>query len=268
MHISTRINSAQKSLAFITLLGLSLAACAPTQNLSKDAAPATKQEENLADNPYTSHYVSSDLPVTSIEKNTEAPKLYLGKDKELDAQSMLENGYDLLGFSSFKAGDVPITLLTEQASKVHADTVLVYTEITAQALTSTKVQQLHDEQRLKDNPELAKLAKPIVKNHDNYAYYAAYWVKLLPPTLGLHVKAPQTGDTDTGVVIEVVINNSPAQYAGLLTNDLLLSIGDVVMSSPQALVAATKRYAGKTVEVMYQREGKREKTEVTLNQPR
>jgi S1-C subfamily serine protease len=34
------------------------------------------------------------------------------------------------------------------------------------------------------------------------------------------------------------------------------------------LVAATKRYAGKTVEVAYQREGKREKTEVTLNQPR
>jgi hypothetical protein len=37
---------------------------------------------------------------------TGEPKMFQGADKETDYQRMLENGYSLVGFSSFNGGDV------------------------------------------------------------------------------------------------------------------------------------------------------------------
>lgn len=254
------------------LIPLSLAACASQSNVAQDnpkqvsSAVTDKNTQGISiENPYARTYVSRNLAQSSLKPNNEAPHIYLGKSKEDDYQSMLENGFDLLGYSSFEAGDVPVSQLAEQAQKVKAETVLVYTERTAQTPSSIKLQQMKEQQRIAANPELAKMGKPLFTEQANYAYFAAYWAKLQTPIIGVHVKGPSSDEASKGLSVQAVINDSPAQLAGLQVDDLLLSIGEIAMVTPEALLKASQRYAGQLVEVAYEREGKPAKVSVKLN---
>ena len=259
------------SLPFL-LVPLSLAACVSQGNVAQDkqtqatSAITDKNPQGISiENPYARTYVSRNLAPSSLKLNTEAPHIYLGKSKEDDYQSMLENGFDLLGYSSFEAGDIPVSKLAEQAQKVKADTVLVYTERTAQTPSSIKLQQMKEQQRIAANPELAKMGKPMFTEQANYAYFAGYWAKLQTPIIGVHVKGPRPDETINGLSVQAVINDSPAQLAGLQVNDVVLSIGEIAMVTPDALVKASQRYAGQLVEVAYERDGKPVKVSVKLN---
>lgn len=254
------------------LVPLSLAACASQSNITQDkptqaaSAVADKNAQGISiENPYARTYISRNLTPSSLKPNSEAPHIYLGKSKEDDYQSMLENGFDLLGYSNFEAGDVPVSQLAEQAQKVKAETVLVYTERTAQTPSSIKLQQMKEQQRIAANPELAKMGKPMFTEQANYAYFAAYWAKLQTPIIGVHVKGPRPDETSKGLSVQAVINDSPAQLAGLQINDVVLSIGEIAMVTPEALVKASQRYAGQLVELAYEREGKPVKVSVKLN---
>lgn len=254
------------------LVPLSLVACASQSNVAQDkptqaaSAVADKNAQGISiENPYTRTYVSRNLTPSSLKPNSEAPHIYLGKSKEDDYQSMLENGFDLLGYSNFEAGDVPVSQLTEQAQKVKAETVLVYTERTAQTPSSIKLQQMKEQQRIAANPELAKMGKPMFTEQANYAYFAAYWAKLQTPIIGMHVKGHRPDETSKGLSVQAVINDSPAQLAGLQINDVVLSIGEIAIVTPEALVKASQRYAGQLVELAYERDGKPVKVSVKLN---
>lgn len=61
---------------------------------------------------------------------TEEPKIYSGNDLDLDYQNMMENGYGLLGFSSFNASEVNKGQLINQAKKVKAEVVIFYSKYT------------------------------------------------------------------------------------------------------------------------------------------
>jgi hypothetical protein len=254
------------------LIPLSLAACANQSNVAQDipkqvsSAASEKDTSGISvENPYARTYVSRNLSPTSLKSHSEAPHIYLGKSKEDDYQSMLENGFDLLGYSSFEAGDVPVSQLGEQAQKVKAETVLVYTERTAQTPSSIKIQQMKEQQRIATNPELAKMGKPMITEQANYAYFAAYWAKLQTPIIGMHVKGSRPDEASKGLRVQAVINDSPAQLAGLQMNDVVLSIGEIAMVTPEALIKASQRYAGQLVELAYERDGKPVKVSVKLN---
>lgn len=58
------------------------------------------------------------------------PKLLRGADIEADYQQMIENGYNLVGFSSFNGEDVNVDGALIQAKVVHAEIVLMYSNYT------------------------------------------------------------------------------------------------------------------------------------------
>ena len=69
------------------------------------------------------------LPIVII--SADAPKLFRGNDLEVDCQQMLEDvmledGYDLVGYSSFNAANVGERGALNQAKKVHASVVILY----------------------------------------------------------------------------------------------------------------------------------------------
>jgi len=226
---------------FLTLpiAALLLTACASNH-------PATPQP--VSDNPYTQAYTSQAKVAAKAEAGP--PQIFRGKDKQADYQRQLEKGYDVLGYSSFEAADVAPAKLTEQAVKVNADVALVYTAVANRTMVSVR-------------PDAAKAATGTqAANTDEapgtgrlYNYFATYWTKLPAPILGVHVQGTaQAQNGETGLVVLAVIEGSPAA-AELRKDDTLLRLGDARLDQPEALMQTARRYAGQSVEVVFERQG-------------
>ncbi len=224
--------------------------------------------DNLFEKNYTKQN-NSDLQSMVAKPDT---KMYLSNHKDEDNISMLENGYDLMGFSAFDAGDVPPDLALAQAKAIHADTVLVYVKYGSEKTASSKIAALKE--AAKKTGEVDE--KDLQASGTQYKYYASYWAKLPAPLLGLHIiklKPAATGDAeedakvkaDNGLKVLAVIKDSPAAKANLQRGDVLMKIGNVVLEQPDALFAAVKQYQGQSVEIAYEREGEPAVTTAKLN---
>ncbi len=218
-----------------------------------------------AENPYAAAYKALELRAKVLPPEDAEPKIYKGtENKDADYQRMLEGGYDLLGYSSFEAGEVPAQMLTEHARAVKAHLVLVTTSRSGDVPASIKIDRLRKKARElnTDTVDLSEIEQSGVR----YSYHASYWVKLAPPLIGLHVRPSAKDDKEQGQVVVAVIKGSPAEKAGLQELDVIMSIGEELLEKPEALTAAAKRYAGQTVDVYYIRNGAVYKSALTLNQ--
>jgi hypothetical protein len=250
-------------LIFVFALVLNVAGC---------ASPSQPQEmpinSNIADkaasgeeNPFAKAYVSRNLSPASLQHDTDSPKVYRGEDQVDDYQRMLENGYDMLGYSEFIAGsDTPPELVLQQARKINADLALVYTRLSGEAPADVKLQQMRERAK---NAGQGSGQSP--ESQVSYTYFASYWAKLSPPLLGVHVMGPATDEETDGLRVIAVINESPAAKAGVQEGDVLERLGDVDLKSPAALTQAAQRYAGQTVDLRMQRSGTGNQLKVTLN---
>lgn len=215
-------------------------------------------------NPYADAYKPLELRAKVLPPDEPEPTIYKGSDnKEADYQRMLEKGFDLMGYSSFEAGDIPAERLVEHAKSVNAHLVLVTTRRSGDVPASIKIEQLRKKAKEQntDTVDLDSLDQSSVR----YTYDASYWVKLAPPLIGLHVRAPTKNEKEKGLVVIAVIKNSPAEKASLQELDIIQSIGDEVLDAPETLSKAAQRYAGQTVDVVFMRHGDVNKTTMTLN---
>jgi|SRR5690606_28578229 hypothetical protein len=217
-----------------------------------------------AGNPFAEAYKPLTLRAPVAKAEQDAPLIFKGTDdRDRDYQHMLEQGYDLLGYSSFEAGDVPPDRLKEHAREIGAHMVLVTTRRSGDVPAGLKIEQLRQKAREMN----ADTIDPNVLDQSSvrFTYHASYWVKLVPPLLGLHVRPPTERETADGLVIIAVIQGSPAEKAGLRSQDIILRMGDRVLETPEALSRSAQRYAGQVTEVEFLRDGEVRKTEVKLN---
>ena len=222
------------------------------------------------DNYFERGYVVKNSPTVALQPDPDGPKLYRGTTKTEDYQRLLRNGYELLGYSSFEAGDVPPEQALEQAKKVRADLVLVYSQRTGSVPVGVKIEQLREQAKAADNDEQAHTTVELPESgkQDIYAYFASYWAKLAPPLIGVHVTGPRHDDEIKGLTVVALIRESPAAQAGIAEGDVLTRIGDIALDQPEALTRAAQQYAGQTVQVSLQREGRSDTASMTLNSPR
>jgi hypothetical protein len=223
-----------------------------------------------AENPYAKNYVARD-GVQGSAKPVE-PKVFRGTDKDADYQRLLEDGFDMLGSSSFQASVVPVQQLVEQEKKVGADMALVYTLQLTKVPDSLRMQQAKAEAAMKnseqeetniekDAPETQSIPLAI----PFYEYYATYWVKLGPPMLGLHVQDRQADDAKPGLPVVAVIKGSPAAAADMRKGDTVLKVGEVEVKNGDMLVQQIRANAGKTVEITWLREDMLMQKQIQLN---
>jgi hypothetical protein len=258
------------------LLALNMAGCASGGKAQQVPADSNRANaDSTGENPYTASFVSRDRPTVALQPDPAGPKLYRGDRETEDYQRMLESGYDMLGYSSFEAADVPPDQALEHARKIKADLVLVYTKLSGSVPASVQIEKLRqarkpdgqsaDAQSAGVKQAEASSGQLLPQEQARYSYFSSYWVKLAPPLIGVHVTRPDEGDGATGLKVIAVVNQSPAAKAGIQDGDVLIRIGDVDLDKPEALQLAAQRYAGQTVDVTVQHGGNTGKTAITLN---
>ena len=95
-----------------------------------------------------------DKNLKSLNANAKT-EIYRGWDKDKDNIMMLEEGYDLMGFSSFAGTYVPPAEALVFGEKIKADTVLVYDRQINEATRATAIKRARENIKKKIN-----LAKP------------------------------------------------------------------------------------------------------------
>lgn len=203
------------------------------------------QAEQGEFNPYAKSYVSR---MQAAQAPQEPPRLFAGQDRVEDYYRLLEDGYDMLGYSSFETGGVPPEEALQQAANVGAALVLVY---------NAGVD--HVANRGQSNTSGSQVADGTI-----YQYFATYWTKLPPALLGIHVQRERP-DEDALLEVMAVIKGSPAAAAGLQRGDLIRQLGEVALHQPESLSQAARQYAGQTVEIVGSRAGTEFTKTVTLN---
>jgi len=216
------------------------------------------------ENWYAKHYqtqAKSQLISSQAEPVTE---LYIGKDRHEDNISMLEQGYDLMGTSSFEAADVPPEQALAHGREVKADKVLVY--ITKSRKKTPTGQMEFIREARKSGKELTEKD---FQELPNYRYYATYWAKLPAPLLGLHVIKLVPKDEDVapsnGLNVIAVIQGSPAAQAGLQRGDVLLALDGKAVNRPEELAALVGELQGQLVPVAIQRDGEVKTLQAQIN---
>lgn len=232
----------------------------------------TSQAALADDNLYTQNYQAQNQGnLHSLQAKPE-PELLSGNRRDDDNITMLESGYDLMGFSNFESGDVSPEQAREHARAIQADKILVYVKKAGNTSPSSKMEVIKE--AIKKGQSLTE--KDVAAEPGKYRYYATFWAKLPPPVLGVHViklvsrpssqggDEPETASPTEGVRVIAVIHGSAAEQGGLLRGDQLLSINKEKVNDAATLSSLVKRFKGNTVTLNIQRKAEPLTLQVTL----
>jgi C-terminal processing protease CtpA/Prc len=225
---------------------------------------------------FQANYVTqSNNSLHSLEKNPET-KIYAGMNKEKDNIRMLEDGYDLMGASSFQGPFVEPNQALQHAQSIEADVVLVYDRKINEMTRSARLRQIHDEMKKESKTEKNRVIEvseaDLKDKNSKFEFYATYWAKLPQPILGLHVIKLVTKNSDTketqqeiGLKVIAVIKDSPASKIGIQKGDVILALNDVNTESPEDFSRSVFKQQGNKVKIKFARDEEERVVTAELN---
>lgn len=218
------------------------------------------------------------------------PAVFNGSDLDNDYQKMVEDGYILLGHSSFQGANIDFKQAKTHGKKVHAEIVLLYSKY-QKTVSGNMPLMLPNTQTTATNVSgnvsgsggnayysgsgtsttNGSRAVYVPFNVDRYEYFASYWIKRKGTIFGVEPrgitdKIRSEIGSNMGVLVNVVIKNSPAFFAGLFKGDVITSIGGHPVYDGQSYSDALSENAGKEVDVSYFRDGEHLAKKIKLNQ--
>lgn len=225
----------------------------------------------------------------SVMLPTGDPRLIRGGTPEEDYVRMLEDGFSLIGFSSFNGAEVNERGAVDQAKKVHASIVIVYAKYSG---TVSGVMPITTPDNRISTTNLSGTAYGSSGGFANYSgvattttygtqtnfipysvnrsdYFASYWIKNKPPIFGIHIK-PMTQEviqkigTNKGVLVNAVIKGSAAFDVDILRGDVLSKIGDAYVYDGESFQRAVRANEGMEISVLLYRDGKELRKSVKL----
>ena len=241
-------------------------------------------------NPYSQFYTDYTEGMNVLENprfiiSTGEPRLVQGSNIDQDEQRMLEDGYILLGISSFNVAKINQSKAIEHAKKIHADTVIVYSQYTDTRSGSMPL-TVPDTQTTYHSGSIGGLGGGFATysgssttygtkttympySVQRYDYLATFWIKAKPYRLGIYFEdlTPELRksiESNKGTYIAVVVKDSPAFNADLLTDDIIRKFNDVEVINKDHFANLLGKYANPTVRLEILREGKTILKEITL----
>jgi len=242
-------------------------------------------------NPYFKFYTdnTNGVDLTTLPNviiSDSEPKIFQGDVLTKDTQSMKENNFNLVGYSSFNGGQVNNQKAIMQAKNVKAEVVIVYSEYT-NTVSGTIPLTLPDKETsttttsgnlwgVGSYSETSKTTTNKSKtynipyNVNRYNYGATYWVKMKEPTFGIHIRPLENDErylinSNKGVYITAVINNSPAFMADIFAGDVLKQIGDIEIINNDSFQQALQSFKSESINVIIWRNGELITKRVLLN---
>jgi len=232
-------------------------------------------------NPYAEFYTDrtgGKFP-DDFEALSGVPELISGSDQGKDYELMTEEGYGLVGYSSFNAADVNSKKALAMAKKVNASKVLIYSKYTNTVSGSTPL-TLPDTQTSTTNingnvysnggyssyngtgttTTYGTKTTYIPYSVNRYEYFASYWAKIKKFRLGAFVKdldantRAQT-QSNKGVIVTAVVKRTPAFDSDIFKGDIFKKIGDVEISEGSDFMKAIDKYEGKNTKILIYRNG-------------
>lgn len=242
-------------------------------------------------NPYSKFYTDYTMGADILENPdviipTDQPKLIQGSNIENDSKQMLENGYFLLGVSNFNAGNVNQNSAIEHAVKVHADTVIAYSQYTG-TVTGSMPLTLPDTQTTYHSGSIygsgggsayytgssttyGTTTTYMPYSVHRYDYFATFWVKAKPLSLGVHCgdltdELRRKIESNKGVYITTVVKGSPAFDNDLLTGDIICKINNIEVSNATHFINLIAENKEQRIELEIFRNGKTIVKQIQLN---
>jgi len=217
------------------------------------------------------------------------PKVFRGNNQESDYQKMLEDGYFMVGYSAFNSGSIDESGAISQAKDTHASAVILYSKYTNTVSgvvpltvpnTTTSTTTLSGSvygsggyanySGTENTTNYGTKTTYIPYSVNRSDYMATYWVKLKSATFGAHLRTPTNEErlkmgTNKGMVINAVVNGSPAFKVDIFKGDVLQSLGGIDIYSKSDFGKALKKYTNKKTNVVIIRNGKTINKEITLS---
>ena len=226
------------------------------------------------------------------EASKEYPRILNGVNQEHETATMFEEGYELLGYSSFNAAEASDFHIRKQAKLVKASVVYRYSQYT-NTESGVMPLSLPDTQTSYTNfsgsaygsgggyanyygtaqtTQYGTKTTYVPYSVDRYNYFATFWAKMKPPLLGVRVQdlskeQRSSLGTNKGVQVFAVIKSSPAYSADILNGDILRKISERDVVDAPTFSTLIGEFAGKEVTIEVFRNGKTLKKRVRLNDP-
>jgi hypothetical protein len=236
-----------------------------------------------------------------IIPNTE-PALYTGSNPEKDMERMLEDGYFLIGYSSFNAGNVNQKRAIYQAKKVHASTVLLYSRYTNTVsgnlpltLPDNRTSTTYGSGNVYGSGNIygsggsayytgrgyysgssttttyGTKTMYLPYNVNRFDYMAVYFGKFKSFIFGVHVQdlSPEEkreNRSNKGVKIIAVVKGSPAYKNDFFKGDVITKINEVEVYDKKSFPQLAERFLGEKVKVEIIRDGELMTKEVKFNE--
>ena len=150
---------------------------------------SVKAEENLFEKNFQRQ---SPKDFQSFEQNPQTI-IKRGWDQDTDKIKMLEEGYDLMGFSGFSGPNVSPNLAKVHGEKLKADLILIYDRQVNENSRASAIQRAREKvlaaKRAENKGEITEIEiteEDLADSNALYVFYASYWVKLPKPTFGTH----------------------------------------------------------------------------------
>lgn len=218
------------------------------------------------------------------------PNITHSIDSAADTQRMLEEGYFLIGYSSFNAPNAFLWDLTAKAKQVKAGVVLYYKQYTNTVTGSYQVTSPTTETSTTtmngsvfgsggfgtysgtaNTTTTGTTTTNVPYSINRYEYLATYWIKKKMPVLGIQcIELPteirQKIGSNKGLLVIAVVKESPAFHADILKGDVIKKIGDIEPYDIKTLPDITEKYAGQKVQIELIRDGKEIHKDIQFNQ--
>ncbi len=190
----------------------------------------------------------------------------------------LEEGWVSLGESSFYGPLESNGALIDQARKVGAEIVLVSRVLGQRVQGVTPYTTYEPVTVYRFGGRRGQRVDTAFVPQTNYMPYAENWYaqraiyfthRIQPPSFGALARELTIEDRkrlgfNAGVSVVCCVRNTPAWNAGLLPDDVIVSLGGAQISGTGELRTAILQNAGKSVSVQYQRGGEKRTISVTL----
>lgn len=214
--------------------------------------------------PYEDFFQASGDRIEDGIRSKSPPQVFTSNDLDADIRRLLEDGYFIVGASSWVGTPEDAKATAKFAKKIRASIALVQYRYIDTVSGGTQVVMLP----LTFGGMIGS-AQPV--SYARYEQTAYFFVKAKPDKIGLGLRfEPLTPSqaravgSGKGISITVVVRGGPAFDAGIVAGDIILTVAGQDFSTRDRMDRVKADYAGQTVPVEIIRDGQPQTLQITI----